>query len=234
MAKILIVEDDLETSALMRDWLVAIDHHVVEVLNHGDAALAALRLNRYDIIILDWQLPGANGPEICRDFRTRGSCAPILMLTAKDGISDKEQGFQNGVDDYLTKPFNLKELSLRIKALLKRPQAFVAVLEAGDLVLDLDSRRVQKNGRELELTPKEFAVLEFLLRHKRKVFTAPELLNRVWHSESLAGTEALRQCIKRLREKIDTPGAPSIIENVARKGYTIGGASRQRSGEHAV
>jgi two-component system copper resistance phosphate regulon response regulator CusR len=222
MAKILIVEDDLETAALMHEWLTKMEHHIVESLNDGDKALVAMRTDRFDVIILDWQLPGLSGQELCRDFRRRGGNTPILMLTAKDTIADKEIGFRNGVDDYLTKPFNLKELSLRIMALMKRPQTFSSTLQARDLILELDSRRVTKSGKEIMLTAREFAVLEFLLRHKRKVFAASEILKGVWESDAIAGTEALRQCIKRLREKIDIPGESSIIENVSRKGYTIG------------
>ena len=221
MAKILIVEDDVETSALMSDWLTTMESHTVETLNDGEKAMLALRMGQFDVIVLDWQLPGVSGQEVCRDFRKRGGNTPILMLTARDSINDKELGFKNGVDDYLTKPFHLKELSMRVMALLKRPQIYASVLKAGDITLELDSRRVSKGEREIVLTPKEFAVLEFLLRHKRKVFTAHKLLEHVWESDAPSGTEALRQCIKRLREKIDDNGQSSIIENVARKGYTI-------------
>ena len=133
MAKILIVEDDSQTSALMQEWLTQVDHHTVEVLNNGDNAMVALRLNSYDIVVLDWQLPGKNGPEVCREFRRAGGNTPVLMITAKDSITDKEHGFYQGVDDYLTKPFHLKELSLRVTALLKRPHVYNSVLEAGPL-----------------------------------------------------------------------------------------------------
>lgn len=221
MAKILIVEDDVETCALMSDWLTTMEHHTVETLDDGEKAMLALRMGQFDVVVLDWQLPGVSGQEVCREFRKRGGNTPILMLTARETINDKELSYKNGVDDYLTKPFHLKELSMRVMALLKRPQVYASVLKAGAIILELDSRSVKKSEREISLTPKEFAVLEFLLRHKRKVFTAQKLLEHVWESDASSGTEALRQCIKRLREKIDDEGQPSIIENVARKGYTI-------------
>lgn len=221
MAKVLIIEDDRETSALVQDWLSTMEHHTVETIGDGDHAISALRLHQYDVIVLDWQLPGASGRDVCRTFRQGGGSTPILMLTARDTVDDKEQGFDTGVDDYLTKPFHLKELSARIRALLKRPHMFTSVLQAGQIALEVESFRATKGGQSIKLMPKEFALLEFLMRHKGRVFTAQELLDRVWESHSPSGTEALRQCISRLRDKIDDVGKPSLISNVPRKGYTI-------------
>jgi OmpR-family two-component system manganese-sensing response regulator len=193
----------------------------VEIIADGQQAMVALKLHSYDLIVLDWQLPGSSGPEICRKFRQQGGHTPILMITAKSTIADKEFGFEGGVDDYLTKPFHLKELSVRVKALLRRPDVFVGELRAGSLSLEVESFRAYKSGQEIKLMPKEFALLEFLIRNKGKVFTAQELLDRVWESLPESGTEALRQCMKRLREKIDSNGQPSLIENIPHKGYTI-------------
>ena len=221
MAKVLVVEDDKETSALVQDWLSTMEHHTVETLGDGEHAMSALKMHQYDVIVLDWQLPGASGPDICRHYRQAGGSTPILMLTARDTVDDKEKGFDTGVDDYLTKPFHLKELSARIRALLKRPHMFTSTLQAGQIALEVESFRATKDGSSIKLMPKEFALLEFLMRHKGRVFTAQELLDRVWESNSVSGTEALRQCISRLRDKIDDPDRPSLISNVPRKGYTI-------------
>ena len=221
MAKVLIVEDDAETAELVKDWLTSMEHHRVEVVNNGSEALTAVKMFQYDVMVLDRQLPGASGMDICRAFRQNGGQTPILMLTAKDSIEDKESAFDLGVDDYLTKPFHLKELAARIRALLKRPPISGAVLEVDGLTLETKSFSVIRDGKEIKLMPKEFALLEFLMRHKGAVFSVDDLLNRVWESDSESGPEALRQCIKRLREKIDVPGQSSMIQNIPRRGYTI-------------
>ena len=193
----------------------------MECIADGTEAMTALRVHRYDVVVLDWQLPGSTGQDICRAFRQNGGNTPILMLTGMDSVDDKEMGFDNGVDDYLTKPFHLKELSARIRALLKRRELYSATLAAGDIEIHIDSRSVHKRGQQIKLMPKEFALLEFLMRNKGRVFSADELLRCVWSSDSTAGTEALRQCLRRLREKIDDDGKPSLIENVSRRGYMI-------------
>jgi two-component system, OmpR family, phosphate regulon response regulator PhoB len=144
------------------------------------------------------------------------------MLTGKDTIDDKEQGLDSGADDYLTKPFHLKELSARVRALLRRSASISGnVLEVRDLVLDPTAHKLTRNGAEIQLHPKEFALLEHLMRHPNQVFSAQNLLDRVWTSESNVGPETVRTCVKRLRQKIDIDGQESMLENIYGVGYKL-------------
>jgi DNA-binding response OmpR family regulator len=219
VAKILLVEDDNDLANMVRTFLL-FEKHTVERISNGTEASDQLRSFEYDVIILDWTLPGMTGIEILKDYRNRGGTTPILMLTGKTSINDKEQGLDNGVDDYLTKPFDMRELGARVRALLRRP-AMVSgnLLTTGDLSLDSSTHQVLKNGEPLALVPKEFQLLEFLMRHPNQVFTMTALLNRVWPSDSEATEEALRTTIKRLRKKIDPDG--QLLQNVRGVGYCI-------------
>jgi len=221
MGKILVVEDDVQLSTIICDEL-KMRHHLAEVVHDGKEAHEKLQFYKYDLIILDWNLPGMSGVEICKTFRESGGKTPLLMLTGKGTPKEKELGLDSGADDYLTKPFDMTELAARVRALLRRPVGYTPdILCAGDIELDAAAFRVTKGGIEIKLQPKEFALLEFLLRNSNQFFTAEALLDRVWKSESDSAPESLRTCIKRLREKIDTDGEPSIIENVRGMGYCI-------------
>jgi DNA-binding response OmpR family regulator len=169
MAKILVVEDDADLAGRLQTWLEA-ERHMAEVAHDGISALEHLEAYSYDIIVLDWELPGIPGIEVCKRFRDKGGLTPVIMLTGHDTLADKEKGFDSGADDYLTKPFAVKELSARIRALMRRPQiANDAVLQAGDVQLDPATHKVFKDGAEIELLPKEFALLEFFLRHQQQL-----------------------------------------------------------------
>ena len=206
---------------MIRDWLT-IEHHNIEVVGDGKEGLEKLQFYEYDVVILDWALPGMQGVEILKEFRNNGGVTPVLMLTGKDAVTDKEQGFDAGADDYLTKPFHMKELSARLRALLRRPQGYVGdVIEHGNLSLDRSNYAVVRNGEQIRLLPKEFALLEFLMRHPNQVFSADALLNRVWASESDATIDALTTCIKRLRKKVDVQGQQSIIRTIHGVGYKL-------------
>jgi len=221
MTKVLLVEDELDLAQQVRDWLED-EHYLVEVAHDGQSACDCLQFYNYDLIVLDWMLPKVDGLTICRQYRERGGSAPILLLTAKGSTEDKELGLDTGADDYLTKPFQLKELSARLRALLRRSGGnFSSLLQCGDVTLDPDSRSVTKAGQNVHLEPKEFNLLEFLLRNKNKTFSADALIRRVWESDSLATTDTLRTYIRALRKKIDTPGADSIITTVHGVGYKI-------------
>lgn len=221
MAKILIADDDAPLCGVIRNWL-SLDHHHVEVVNDGDSAVALLKASEFDLIVLDVNMPGKTGIDVLRWFRaTRGKC-PVLLLTGNDTIADIELGFESGADDYLKKPFHGKELTARIKALLRRPPAMLGnVLTFANLVLDRELYKVTRNGEEISLLPKEFALLEFFMRNPNRVFTAEALLNRVWHSESDATTEAVTTCIKRLRQKIDSDDVQSLIRTIRGAGYKL-------------
>ncbi|HEY9712601.1 MAG TPA: response regulator transcription factor, partial [Chroococcales cyanobacterium] len=181
-----------------------------------------LQFYEYDLVVLDWQLPGLEGVDILKEFRSGGGITPVIMLTGKNSISDKETGFDSGADDYLTKPFHMKELSARVRALLRRPSTFVGnVLKAGQLELDPGNFKATKNGAEIKLQPKEFSLLEFFMRHPNQVFNTDTLLNRVWASESDATSDALTTTIKRLRKKIDAEGERSFLTTVHGVGYKM-------------
>ena len=223
MSKILIVEDEVYLSSAISDWLKR-DNHVVETIENGRDALDHLRVYKYDLIILDWMLPGLEGVEVCRQFRADSGKTPILMLTARDTIDDKAGGLDAGADDYLTKPFHLKELSARVRALVRRPQEISSnVLKFGNLLLDPAAGRLTKDGHEVHLLPREFNLLEFFMRHPNQLFSADAILDRVWTSDTLASTDSVRTHIKTLRRKIDTDGQPTRITNLQGKGYRFEG-----------
>lgn len=221
MSKVLLVEDDLVTCDMVRDWL---EHelYTVEAAHTGEEALDLMKLYQYDIVVLDWGLPGKSGVEILSRFRADGGTTPVLILTGKRSVGEKEEGLDAGADDYLTKPFELKELSARVRALLRRPIAFSgSILQAGSLALEPNSFKVTRGGAEIALLPKEFALLEFLMRHPGQVFSAEAILDRVWTSESEASPETIRTYIKRLRKKLDVEGQPSILGTVHGVGYKL-------------
>lgn len=217
MAKILIVEDDEESRRVLYSFLI-FDNHRVESLSDGLEASEHLKAFGYDLVILDWDLPGTSGFEICRNFRLNGGKAPILMLTGKSSLDDKEAALDSGADDYLTKPFELRELGARVRALLRRPGVIARKeQDIGGLVLDPGRMRVTKDGQHFTLLPKEFQLLEFLMRHPNQVFTNEAILNNVWPSDADASPEAIRSTIKRLRKKIDPDG--NLIRTMHGVGY---------------
>ena len=221
MAKILLVEDDALFAQMIVDYLTAQQFHV-EMTDNGKDAQALLRDYSFDVIILDWGLPDMTGIDLLRDFRNRGSMTPVLMLTGRDKVEEKEQGLDSGADDYLTKPFNMRELTARVRALIRRTgPSPTGILKAGHISLNPSTHVVTKNGEEVRLLPKEFSLLEYLILHPTQVFTAEMLLDRVWHSESDAGTEAVRTCLKRLRKKIDDDDNESLIQTLHGVGYKI-------------
>jgi DNA-binding response OmpR family regulator len=221
MAKLLVVEDDAELCGMIEDWLTH-EHYQVEATGNGRDALEKLTFYEFDLILLDWELPETSGLEICTVFRQRGGTTPILMLTGKKTIDDKELGLNSGADDYLTKPFHMKELSARVRAILRRSSNQLSnVLKAGDLSLDPISFRVMRGADEIQLQKREFALLEFFMRNQSRVFSPDALLERVWASESDATAEAIRTCLKRLRQKIDEPGKDSVIKTVHGVGYKL-------------
>ncbi len=221
MAKVLLVEDEVDLSSLINNWL-AREHHLVEVVHDGATALHRLKVAKYDVIILDVMLPGMSGFDVCREFRQSRGATPILFLTAKTSLQDKEMGFMAGADDYLTKPFHLKELEFRVKALLRRGVVSGSnIFQLGDIQVDSDQHKVLKNGAEVHLLPKEFRLLEFFVRHPQRVFSPEELLENVWESDTSAHNDSVRGHITRLRKKLDTPGEPSIIATVYGVGYKL-------------
>jgi DNA-binding response OmpR family regulator len=223
MAKILVVEDDEDLAGSLRDWLES-ERHLTEVANDGQVALDHLNIYKYDVIILDWDLPNMTGIEVLKNFRARGGSTPVIMLTGKDRLADKELGFECGADDYLTKPFHVKELSARIKAIMRRPATMTGnTLKVAYIELDPSAHKVWREGAEIDLLPKEFALLEFFMRNTGQLFSPESILNRVWHSESDSTIESVYTYIKRLRAKIDIDKKHSLIKTVYGLGYRMEG-----------
>ncbi|MBX9669261.1 MAG: response regulator transcription factor [Candidatus Obscuribacterales bacterium] len=219
MAKILIVDDHVELTESLVDLLKR-DHHTVESALSGRDALELILNSHFDLAILDWGLPEISGVDLCRRLRAKDPSTAILILTGKSEVTDKVVGFDAGADDYLTKPFYLMELKVRVNALLRRRGKNVqTLLRARDLELEPERFVVRKAGREIKLLPKEFALLEFFMQHPRQVFSLDNLLDRVWASHSQASTAAVHACIRRLRQKIDDGSPESFIENVHGVGY---------------
>lgn len=219
--KILLVEDDKDLSLTISTWLTT-QNFSVDTAFDGSEGYEYLKRGRYEVVILDWNLPGMTGVELARQFRFDGGTTPILMLTGKGSIEEKEQGLDSGADDYLTKPFAMRELSARLRALARRAHSPVSdTLKIGSIELDPDKRIVMKNGVAVHIVPKDFSVLEFLMRYPGEVFSAETLLQRVWSFESEATTDAVRTSIKRLRRALDGVDEDnnSCIENVRTLGY---------------
>ncbi len=221
MARILLADDDKQLCSLVRDWLVH-ENYTVDMTHSGGDAEEMLKSYEYDVIILDWDMPEKKGIEVCQGYRKNGGTSPVLMLTGKNSIDSKESGLDAGADDYLTKPADLRELSARIRALLRRKtNKPVETLKVADLVIDSASRILKRDGQVIELWPIEFALLEFLMRHPNQVFNSDALLHHVWKSEAEAGPEAVRTTIKRLRKRIDDGREESLIKNVYGFGYKL-------------
>lgn len=221
MSRILVVEDEEGLSGAMKEWLED-EYYVVSVVADGLDALDLLNSASFELIVLDLMLPGLGGIEVCKQYRKAGGKAPILMLTAKSTMACKEEGLDSGADDYLTKPCNLRELSARVRALLRRPLSSpVIVLEAGDIQLDTNSRTVTKGGIPLKLLPKEFILLEVLLKHKGQVLSTEALIEHVWGTNSTIAPETVRSHLKALRKKVGGPAHDSIVTTVHGMGYKI-------------
>jgi len=194
----------------------------VDVALNGADALESLSVTRYDVVVLDRDLPGTHGDEVCRRIVSEGSGSRVLMLTAASTVADRVDGLGLGADDYLPKPFDFAELVARIRALARRSVAMVPpVLESGELTVDPGRRVAFRSGRRLELSPKEFGVLECLLAADGRIVSAEELLERVWDSEADPFTTAVKTTIRRLRLKL---GDPPLVHTVREGGYRVGEA----------
>lgn len=221
MSKVLLVEDDEKLVELLVERL-ADEKFVVEVTADGNDALNLMKSFGFDVVVLDWAIPGMSGPEVCKAYRDWGGRTPIIMLTGRSAIEEKEKGFISGVDDYLTKPFHVKELILRLRALSGRTvQTDKNKLKYGSLTLDTARGTATCSGVSLALTAREFSLLEFLIRHPEEAFATDALIYRVWRSDSAVSSKAVRACICRLRDKLASlPDCPSI-DTVPGFGYKL-------------
>jgi len=216
--RVLVIEDDAELSEAIGVGLRR-EQMAVDIAVDGSAGLDRALVTGFDVIVLDRDLPGLHGDDVCSQLVAAGCRSRVLMLTAAATIEDRVDGLTLGADDYLTKPFAFAELVARIRALRRRAQpALPPVLCCGDLVLDPARRVARRGGRELELGPKEFGVLELLLAAQGRVVSAEELLERAWDEMADPFTTAVKVTISRLRRKL---GDPPVIETVAQAGYRI-------------
>src|SRR5512136_888361 len=215
--RILIIEDDPAILKVLQRGL-AYEGYAVDIATDGRMGLNLARDRHPDLVILDWMLPGMDGLEVCRRLRTGGSL-PILMLTAKDTVQDRVQGLDAGADDYLVKPFNLDELTARVRALLRRTQTErIQVYKFADLTMDTGSRQVTRDGRLIQLTAKEY---ELLLRHPRQVLTREVIFDRVWGYDFGGESNVLEVYIRYLRQKLESEGEPRLIHTVRSVGYVL-------------
>lgn len=218
--RILIIEDDEGILRVLRRGL-NYEGYTIDTALDGENGLHLARERRPDLVILDWMLPGMDGLEVCQRLRSLGSM-PILMLTARDTVQDRVQGLDAGADDYMTKPFELDELSARIRALLRRTQMERSpVLSFSDLVLDTSTRQATRRERTIQLTAKEYDLLELFLRHPRQVLTRELIFDRVWGYDFGGESNVLDVYIRYLRQKLEGEGEARLIHTVRGVGYVM-------------
>jgi len=219
--RVLVVEDEKKLGELLRRGLRE-EGYAADLADRGEEALWMARAVPYDAIVLDVMLPGTDGFEICRRLRRDGVWTPVLMLTARDGVDDRVVGLDAGADDYLTKPFSFEELLARLRALVRRaPAERPVTVEVGDLRLDPVAHRVWRGDDELELSAKEFALLELLMRRPGTVLSRSQLLEGAWDMSYERRSNIVDVYIKQLREKIDRPFGSDTIETVRGVGYRL-------------
>jgi DNA-binding response OmpR family regulator len=219
--KILVVEDDRTVGQYVLRGLTE-QGFQTDLVADGNEALSAASQASYDLIVLDLRLPGMSGFEVLRTLRDRGNTTPILVLTAQDAVDFKVQALRAGADDYVTKPFAFEELLARVEALGRRPKQIAPKsLKVGDLELDVGTREVSRAGRRLELTPKEYAVLEYLMRHAGRVMSRTLITEYAWDYHFDPGTNIVDVVINRLRKKVDAGHPTKLIHTVRGVGYVI-------------
>jgi DNA-binding response OmpR family regulator len=219
--RILIVEDEQKLSDLIVRALQG-ERYAVDAAADGTSGWQMAEAFEYDLIILDLMLPGLDGSELLRRVRRKNSTVPILILTAQDSTSEKVKNFEAGADDYLTKPFAFEELLMRVKALLRRgPVTRSSVLRVADLEIDRLSQQVRRAGRRIELTPKEYALLEYLASHPGRVFSRTMIIEHVWDQSFEGLTNIVDVYVRHLRSKIDDPFVTKLIRTVRGVGYGL-------------
>jgi two-component system OmpR family response regulator len=216
--RVLLVEDDVRLASAVRRALHT-SGVVADIAGGGRDALSMVQEAHYDAMVLDVMLPDLDGFDTCRQLRSDGVWVPVIMLTARDAVADRVRGLDGGADDYLTKPFSLAELLARLRALARRDRP--AVLEAGGLRLDPSARQVWRDGTEIELSAREFALLEVLLRRPGQVFSRGQLLDAVWDFGYEHRSNVVEVYIRYLREKIDRPFGRESVETVRGLGYRL-------------
>jgi len=219
--RILVIEDEARIAQFLKRGLIY-EGYRVDVAYDGQSGLDIARDQPPDLVILDWMLPGLDGLEVCKRLRA-ASDVPILMLTAKEEVNDRVAGLDAGADDYLVKPFAFDELLARIRALFRRsqPSATPEVLRFADLTLDTGTRRAQRGERVIDLTAKEYELLELFMRHPRQVLTRDLIFDRVWRYDFGGESNIIEVYVRYLRQKTEGPGEPRLIHTVRGVGYVL-------------
>jgi DNA-binding response OmpR family regulator len=219
--RVLFVEDELKLCELVARALKA-ERYAVDVASDGNAGWSLADAYDYDLIILDLMLPGLTGTEVLRRIRRKNQQVPILILTARDATEEKVQNFEAGADDYLTKPFAFAELLIRVKALLRRGTGNrSSVLRVGDLEIDRLSQQVKRSGKRIELTPKEYGLLEYLASHPGRVFSRTMIVEHVWDQSFEGLNNIVDVYVRHLRRKVDDPFPTKLIRTVRGVGYSL-------------
>ncbi len=219
--RILVVDDDRRLCSIVRRGLLE-EAYAVDLAYEGEEAIYLATINPYDLIILDIMMPKKDGFEVCRELRVNGINAPVLMLTARDAVEDRVKGLDAGADDYMVKPFAFSELLARIRALLRREApSKSSEIKAGDLVLNTLTRQARRGDREIELTTKEYVLLEYFMRHPNVVVTRTMLEEHAWDYDFDSMSNLVDVYIRRLRQKIDREGKEKLIHTVRGAGYKL-------------
>lgn len=220
--RVLIVEDEQRLVRLLKRVLEE-EHYVVDTAFDGEDGLEKAGMGEYDLIVLDVMLPRRSGVEVCRWLRAHQIATPVLLLTARDQLEDKVLGLDAGADDYLTKPFAFEELLARLRALARRPPTAPTepLLQVADLTLDLNRHEVKRAGTLIQLTTREFALLEYLMRHPGQALSRAQITNQVWPYDSEAVSNIVDIYIHYLRDKVDQDFEPKLIQTIRGVGYSI-------------
>ena len=219
--RILVVEDERELADVLKRGLE--EHgYAVDLAFDGDDGLALAEMEPYDLVVLDVMLPGRDGFDVCRRLRAQGRNMPVLMLTARDAVDDRVTGLDSGADDYLTKPFAFQELLARVRALLRRQSVSRdPLLRAGDLEINTVTHEVHRGGRPIELTSKEYAILEFFARRPNRVLTRNQIAEHVWDFDFVAMSNVVDVYVRYLRRKLDDDHEPRLLHTIRGTGYQL-------------
>ena len=221
LMRVLVVEDDRKTTAFICKALKA-EGYAVDTLNNGDEALAAVTGTSFDAVVLDIMLVGRDGLSVLRQMRTHNNRTPVLLLSARGEINERVEGLDAGADDYLAKPFALDELLARVRALVRRGgEAKAAVLRVSDLTLDTTTRIAERGGRTIELTAREYRLLEYLMRSPGRICTRMMLIEKVWDYSFDPGSNIVDVYVRKLRDKIDPDSATKLVHTVRGVGYVM-------------
>jgi len=219
--RVLVAEDEKKIAAFVRKGLAEAGFNVA-LCHRGDDALMMATTERFDALVLDIMLPGRDGLSVLRQLREQRNTVPVIFLTARDGVSERIEGLDLGADDYITKPFSVEELIARLRAVWRRLSGEgLSLLQVEDLVVNLNTREVRRGGNSIELSTREFALLEYLMRSPGRVYTRTQLCEQVWDYHFDPGTNVVDVGIQRLRRKIDDGHAVTLIQTVRGVGYTL-------------